>query len=90
MAIEGVKGCVYDVTFTETAVVETCSRNGTDIRISTPNSVLGIDVNREGRYTARFTSIVFNGAWESGPWKLRGGVQHTVWDRGAVDYQITP
>lgn len=78
-------GCVYDVTFTDTNVVQTCSQNGADIRISTPNSVLGIDVNREGRYTARFASIAFNGTWESGPWKLRGGVQHTTWDRDSVD-----
>ncbi|MFG6447047.1 hypothetical protein ACG0Z6_02185 [Roseateles sp. BYS180W] len=78
-------GCVYDVQFTDSDVIQTCTEKGVDIRISTPNAVTGIDVNREGQYRSRFVSAGVNVAWVQENWMAKAGVSHTYWKRDNVD-----
>lgn len=78
-------GCEFDVQFTDTNVIATCEQNGATTRVSVPNAVYGIDVNREARYGAWYASAGLNGTWTPGDWRLRSGLQFTALDRGAVD-----
>ena len=77
------KGCLYDIQFNETNVVSTCAAGG--IRISVPNDVYGIDVNREARYTSSYVNLGANADWHPGNWRLRGGLMYTLLNRDAVD-----
>jgi hypothetical protein len=77
--------CVYDVQFTSDRVIATCEQNGNVTRISTPNAVYGIEVDKEARYTARSAQVGANAIWTPGDWRLRAGVQHLRLARGTVD-----
>lgn len=78
-------GCEFQVEFTATHVIETCEMDGATTRISVPNEVYGIDVNREARYTSNYGSIGVNLSWRPGPFRIRVGVQHMALDRDGVD-----
>lgn len=78
--------CEFQVEFTPTHVIETCTQtDGTTLRIATPNEVLGIDIDREGRYRATYASLGVNTDWTLGRYRLRAGVVHTELRRDGVD-----
>ena len=82
-------GCSYDLAFGPTEVIgtlaEPCSEGTVVERFSVPNSVYGVDVYREARYSSRFAHAGLSTEWSSGPWKLRVGYQFQILRRGRID-----
>jgi hypothetical protein len=76
-------GCTNDVEFTDTQVVAVCRTNGNTVR--TPNSVAGVDINKEARYHALTYQLGVNATWRSGDWLFRGGLLHMAHRRSDVD-----
>jgi hypothetical protein len=76
-------GCTNDVEFTDTHVVAVCRTNGNTVR--TPNSVVGVDINKEARYHALTYQLGVNATWRSGDWLFRGGLLHMTHRRSDVE-----
>ena len=54
-------------------------------RFSTPNSVYGIDVNKEGQYSAKYYRAGLSAKWHTDNWQVRAGYQYQMINRDHVD-----
>lgn len=78
-------GCNYNLTFSPTHVIGTCETPAMSVRFSTPNSVYGIDVNKEGKYSARYFQAGMSAKWRNERWQVRAGYQYQSIHRDQVD-----
>lgn len=78
-------GCLYNLSFESTRVVGTCDTATMHASFSTPNSVYGIDVNNEAKYSARYIQAGLMTKWRTENWQLRAGYQFQHIQRDHVD-----
>ncbi|MFC5474719.1 hypothetical protein [Paraherbaspirillum soli] len=82
-------GCNYNLAFGPTEVVGTlappCSAGAVIDRFTVPNSLFGIDVNRETQYSARYYHGGLMLKWTLDDWQLRAGFEHQSFNRNHVD-----
>ncbi|HAT30331.1 MAG TPA: hypothetical protein DCW29_05605 [Janthinobacterium sp.] len=80
--------CLYQLSFGPDNVVGSCDSAAMSVRFTTPNSVFGLDFNKEFAYTARHFQGGFSLAWHDQHWRLRGGYQTLALKRDGVDDSI--
>jgi hypothetical protein len=96
-AIAEQDGCPYNVTFTDTHVVAVCENARATTRLSVPNEVYGVDLNKEARYRSKMLSGGFGLRWQGerwrgafgygGTWISRDNVDRIIESRGGVPYR---
>jgi hypothetical protein len=77
--------CLYDVEFTDTDVISTCHTANSTLKETAPNSVYGVDIDKEGRYHAFTYQAGVNATWRNQDWVLRGGLLFLTHRRSDVD-----
>ena len=84
-AVARISGCSYDVQFTATRVIATCTENGDYTRISAPKSNYGIDVDQEARYGSWMAHVGGALRWKSEHWRMGAAYRYTAIRREHVD-----
>jgi hypothetical protein len=84
-AIAEQQGCAYSVAFTSTHVVAVCENARGLTRLSVPNDVYGVDVDKEARYRSRMLGAGLGVQWQGERWRWALGYGGTWISREDVD-----
>jgi hypothetical protein len=78
-------GCDYQVAFSSDTIVATCTTPQQTIRITSPASVYGIQVDKEARYHTRYVHLGTSVRWQGQRWHAGAGYEYMHLSRSDID-----